>query len=120
MSNVLHLRPQLEPFDEFWSIYPKKWCIGRARQQWPWALAKTHNDTAIIIEGARRYAAHVQREGTDIRYVANPGQWLADERWHDEYSLPQVQTQPVDIRQSMEAKAAQGNRFAQDWMKRNT
>ncbi len=34
-----------------------------------------------IIRGAQNYAAYVEREGTDPKYVAQAKTWLNEERW---------------------------------------
>ena len=34
-----------------------------------------------IIRGAQNYAAYVEREGTDPKYIAQAKTWLNEERW---------------------------------------
>ena len=71
-------------FDEFWSIYPSRRSHSNpkkpARAKFEAAL-KRGAVAADIIRGAENYAAYVEREGTDPKYVAQAQTWINQERW---------------------------------------
>lgn len=70
-------------FMMFWEAYPKQERIVSARAAFKTAVAKT--DPLTLITKAKGYARVVKRDGFEPRFVANPAQWLADERWRDNY-----------------------------------
>lgn len=72
--------PQLDRFDEFWDLVPRKVAKGAARRKWDVAIKKTSPET--IIAGMRRYAAEMASEPD--RFVAHPSTWLHGERWSDQ------------------------------------
>ncbi len=71
-------------FEEFWKTYP-----SRGRHSTPKKPARGKFDAALkrgaaaadSIRGAQNYAAYVEREGTDPKYVAQAQTWLHQERW---------------------------------------
>ncbi len=73
-----------QQFQNFWRIYP-----SRGRHSNPKKPARAKFDAALkrgvsgwdIIRGAQNYAAYVEREGTDPKYVAQAQTWLNQERW---------------------------------------
>ncbi len=75
-----------QQFQNFWHIYP-----SRQPHSNPKKPARAKFDAALkrgvsgwnIIEGAKNYAAYVEREGTDPKYVAQAQTWLNQERWGD-------------------------------------
>jgi hypothetical protein len=67
-------------FAEFWTSYPKKAGKGQARKAWATARRRG-TDPAVIIAGARRYAADPNRED---EYTKHPATWLNGECWDDE------------------------------------
>jgi hypothetical protein len=71
-------------FDIFWQIYPHRGGFSDpkkpARAKFETAV-KRGVDPAAIIAGAERYRAHVEREGTAPRFVAQAQTWLNQERW---------------------------------------
>ena len=95
MTNIVPLRQvTTDPtagFDQFMAVYPKTYGIGGARRQWIWAIGKCNNDPTPIIEGAMRYAAYVAKQQLDYAKVLSPGNWLADEHWHNVYELPKLE-----------------------------
>ncbi len=73
-----------QQFDVFWRAYPSR---GRhsnprkpARAKFEAAL-KRGTVTADIIRGAENFAAYVEREGTDPKFVPQAKTWLNEERW---------------------------------------
>ena len=71
-------------FEEFWRTYP-----SRRPHSNPKKTARTKFETAVkrgvaaadIIHAAENYAAYVEREGTDPKFVAQAQTWLNQERW---------------------------------------
>ncbi len=71
-------------FEEFWKTYP-----SRGRHSNPKKPARGKFDAALkrgvaaadIIRGAQNYAAYVEREHTNPKYVAQAKTWLNEERW---------------------------------------
>ncbi|MBT2467798.1 hypothetical protein J7E97_07910 [Streptomyces sp. ISL-66] len=73
---------QLEAFGAFWLTYPKRINRGKAQERWIEAMRKGVNPT-LIVTAARNYARSVA--GKDPQYTSYPANWLANERYHDEY-----------------------------------
>ena len=73
-----------EPFKVFWRTYP-----SRRPHSNPKKPARAKFETAVkrgvaaadIIRGAENYAAYVEREHTNPKYVAQAQTWLNQERW---------------------------------------
>lgn len=74
-----------EPFDAWWSAYPRKMAKVAARKAWarvPASLAKTGLTLSDLMERTRAFADHVV--GKDPEHIAHPATWLNGERWNDE------------------------------------
>lgn len=71
-------------FDDFWAVYPRRKAKEAARRAWAKAVKKV--EPAVIVEGARRYAAECQ--GRDPKYVRHPATWLNGGCWEDEPDTP--------------------------------
>ncbi len=73
-----------QQFQNFWRTYPSRRPRSNpkkpARAKFDAAL-KRGVSAADIIRGAENYAAYVEREGTDPKYVAQAQTWLSQERW---------------------------------------
>ncbi len=73
-----------QQFKVFWRAYP-----SRRPHSNPKKTARKKFETAVkrgvaaadIIRGAQNYAAYVEREGTDPKYVAQARTWLNEDRW---------------------------------------
>jgi len=77
-----HLEPkqtELDMFEQFWRVYPRRENKGRARTAFAKALKTT--DATTIIEGAARYRDDPNREQ---QFTAHASSWLNGERWTDE------------------------------------
>ncbi len=75
-------------FDEFWIRYPRKVAKGAAHKAWKTA-AKKVDDTHVIIDASRRFAARVQ--GSDEKFIPHASTWLNAERWLDDDTEPQAE-----------------------------
>ena len=73
-----------EQFEVFWKTYPTRRDHSNpkkpARAKFDVAL-KRGIAAADIIRGAENFAAHVEREHTNPKYVAQAQTWLSQERW---------------------------------------
>ncbi len=72
-----------DPFEDFWTLYPRHDAKKAARQAWAKIDASLHNHILISLVGWRR----VWNARDDHRYTPMPATWLNGERWEDE--LPQ-------------------------------
>ena len=70
----------MDPFEQFWSIYPRKVAKGAARKAFAKALKLTTLER--IICGVQQYAKHVA--GRDQQYTCHASTWLSQERWDDQ------------------------------------
>ena len=77
-------KSQVDQFEQFWSICPRKTAKGAARKAWLKAI-KTATPEQII-EGMKLYAKQVA--GTEPQFIAHPATWLNGERWLDDTSAP--------------------------------
>lgn len=67
-------------FEDFWNVYPHK--VGKPSARRAWRAALKRCDPAVLIEGARWYAANTL--GFQARYMKQPAGWLNDDRWKTE------------------------------------
>ena len=84
-------KQDLDRFDEFWSVYPKR--VGRKAAATKWRTAVKNATPDEIIEAAKRYRDDPKRHPD---YTANPETWLNQERWLDEPETPK-QSGPVTV-----------------------
>ncbi len=87
-----------QQFQNFWRVYPSR---GRhsnpkkpARAKFEAAL-KSGVAAADIIRGAENYAAYVEREHTNPKYVVQAKTWLNEERWTQYHE--EAATEPTPI-----------------------
>ena len=81
----------LEPFEEFWKIYPRATGYGEAQQAFENAVrgsttrgrVRQPTDPAVILEGARRFAADPNLPIDEPTYIPLPTTWLNQDRWRD-------------------------------------
>ena len=87
-----------QQFEVFWEIYPNRRDHSNpkkpARAKFVAAL-KRGVPAADIIRGAECYVAHVEREGTDPKFVAQAQTWLNQERWAQYQGM--VGSKPVPL-----------------------
>lgn len=69
-----------DPFDIFWSTYPRR--VGKDAARKAFAKAIDRAPVDAVLAGAERYAA--QRANQDPSYTAHPSTWLNQGRWMDE------------------------------------
>jgi hypothetical protein len=74
------------PFAQFWKIYPVRKDRKRAEDNFRRALKIAKAEE--ILAGAERYAAEVENDGRDRRFIKSPVSWLSGECWRDEILPP--------------------------------
>ena len=85
-------------FEIFWRTYP-----SRRPHSNPKKPARAKFETAVkrgvaaadIIRGAEHYAAYVDREGTNPKYVAQAKTWLNEERWAQYQEAVVTESTPI-------------------------
>ncbi|MCY0960824.1 hypothetical protein [Streptomyces sp. H27-H5] len=77
----------LAAFGAFWIVYPKKIHMVKAKTEWIAAIRKGI-DPSLMVTAAQAYAREVA--GKDPQYTSYPANWLANERYHDEYPEPDL------------------------------
>ena len=85
-------------FETFWRIYP-----SRRPHSNPKAPARKKYEAAInqgvspadILRGAENFAAYVEREQVEPKFVAQAVTWLNQERWADYQDPPAERQQEV-------------------------
>lgn len=77
-ERVSSAEPMVVPFDEFWSLYPKK--VERKKSEMKWARLSYENQRAVIDDIPKRILGRQWQAG----YIPNPMTYLNGERWNDE------------------------------------
>lgn len=119
MSNVTALfatppQAKADGFDEFWRVYPRREDKLDAMRAWKKALQVA--TAQEIIAGAAQYAKHAERPFIKLPATfLNKGSWMNEEP----ASAPQQLDSRDIIREKALARAAQGDKSAADWLKRN-
>jgi hypothetical protein len=75
-------RPKRPSFDDFWEPYPRKVGKDDARKAWDKATKVRKVDPAVIVAGAKRFAADPNLPGK--QFIPHPSTWLARGGWDDE------------------------------------
>lgn len=70
----------LEGFNEFWKIYPRRVAKLAAIRMYKRALKRT--SAAKILEAAKKYAR--EKQGTEMQFIAHPATWLNGGYWMEE------------------------------------
>ncbi|MCQ1775349.1 helix-turn-helix domain-containing protein [Neorhizobium galegae] len=80
-------------FSEFWSVWPRKHGIKKARAEWE----KILTDVDIVIEVAGDWAAHYEEHGIDKRWIPEPANWLKGERWKEDLPIVHIDAKGAAI-----------------------
>jgi hypothetical protein len=83
-----------EPFDEFWSIYPRRQGKGDARRAFAKALRKA--TLTEVLAGAERLRDDPHLPLDEPSLIPMPATWLNQERWDDD-PLPPRRAGPIPI-----------------------
>ena len=80
-QTTLAMPAQLDRFEEFWKVYPKKVSKVSARKAWM-KIAGANGHAAEIIIGVEMWKSTEQ--WGDPRYIPHPATFLNERRWEDE------------------------------------
>lgn len=80
MTNVVEIKRETDPFDDFWRKYPRKIGKLKAREAYRKALRLASHDD--IIQGLDRFLQNLPH---DRQFIPFPATWLNQGRWDDEY-----------------------------------
>jgi hypothetical protein len=96
---------EIDPFDEWWKVYPLHVAKAAARKAFWVALSKFKCDTPLtaIIEATRRFAEEVSDRPRDK--IPHPATWLNGERWNDE---PDANRSQTDARRNLPTSPDRG------------
>jgi hypothetical protein len=85
--NVVQMTPSVEssPFDDFWTLYPRRVAKKYARECWNRIPPAKHIE---ILTSLAAWRAYWDRTGQEIAWLPHPSSWLNGERWEDE--IPKV------------------------------
>lgn len=84
-------------FDDFWRAYPRRVAKGAARKAFDKAIKKT--DIETILKAVEAYKVCKP----DYQDWAHPSTWLNQERWEDEWDMPDNAVDEEILRQAREA-----------------
>lgn len=84
-----------DDFEQWWQGYPRKENKGRARTAFKTALKKA--TVKQLTDGRDAYAARINAERTETKYIAHASSWLNGERWADETPNPAKPATPHRI-----------------------
>ena len=81
----------IDHFDGFWSVYPRK--VGKSEARKMWAKKVKSEDTvkAIATNIEQRV---LQGEWSDVKFIPYPATYLGQERWEDELAVASQARQP--------------------------
>lgn len=83
-----------DPFDTFWTEYPRKEGKGKARAAFASALKRDATPEQIL-EGLQTFNAYHEAVGTEKKFICHPTTWLNGERWCDELEPPELTGQAL-------------------------
>jgi hypothetical protein len=85
--------PSGDGFSEFWGVWPRKHGKKKAEAEWN----KILTDVDIIIDVARDWAEHYAKQGTEMRWIPEPANWLKGERWQEDLPLIHIDAKGASI-----------------------
>jgi uncharacterized protein YdaU (DUF1376 family) len=110
-------KAQAGRWPEFRATYPKR----EGGQSWPAAekkfvaLVASGVGEQVIIEGARRYAEHLQATGSSgTRFVKQALTWLNQRGWEDEYLTGTGRRQQSELMDAFDARRREAEAYAGD------
>ena len=101
-TNAQGADDDLEPFDVFWTEYPKK--VGKGAAQRAWAKIKRPKETleAMLLALAwQKKSEQWTRDGG--QYIPNPATYLNQQRWMDEPPTGRMQRQQQRVHHDISA-----------------
>ncbi|MGK9261203.1 hypothetical protein KXS15_09590 [Sinorhizobium meliloti] len=80
-------------FEDFWKAWPRKHGKKKAKAEW----TKITHDVDTIIDAAREWADHYEKHGTEKKWIPEPANWLAGERWDEDLPLIHIDAKGAAI-----------------------
>lgn len=80
------LTAKTNPFDEFWTAYPRKDGKATARKAFTKAAKKV--GPGFLVVAAVEYRQWCERSGQERQFIPHASTWLNGERWEDERPEP--------------------------------
>ena len=80
-------------FSEFWKVWPRKHGIKKARAEW----RKILSDVDVVIDVAGDWAAHYEKHGIEKKWIPEPANWLAGERWLEDLPIVHIDAKGAAI-----------------------
>ncbi|MBX5132523.1 hypothetical protein HJB80_07580 [Rhizobium lentis] len=83
-------------FVEFWKAWPRKHGKAKAVKEWK---KLTHDADLVshIIVTARIWAEHYAKHGVDMKWIPEPANWLAGERWDEDLPIVHIDAKGAAI-----------------------
>ncbi|RFB95303.1 hypothetical protein B5K11_10190 [Rhizobium leguminosarum bv. trifolii] len=81
-------------FAEFWKRWPRKHGKKKAEAAWKKIDAELRQ---AIIEAADAWAAHYKHHGVDMKWIPEPANWLAGERWDEDLPIVHIDAKGAAI-----------------------
>ena len=75
-------------FALFWKAYPRR--VGKASAYAKWLIARREVEAQTLIAAASKFAARVEAQNTEERFIPYPEGWLNAGRWEDEDTAVKV------------------------------
>ncbi len=83
-------------FADFWKAWPRKHGKAKATKEWK-KLAHDTDLVSHIIVTARIWAKHYAEHGTDMKWIPEPANWLAGERWDEDLPIVHIDAKGAAI-----------------------
>ena len=82
----------MDSFDKFWSIYPRKKEKKRARVSFNRLPKKIQSE---CIEGVKKYIKQIEVQGTEPQFIKHPSTFINGENWEDDFETEFAATKKV-------------------------
>lgn len=79
-----------QDFENFWQAYPKNNGSKLSASEKYQVAEKLGISPAVLIAGAKRYAAQCVTDATEIHYIAHAATWLHQRRWEVSYQASEA------------------------------
>ena len=89
------LKKNTIPFEDFYSIYPKK--LAKKEAEKAWGKLSSEDAEKALADVPIRRAKHSQWLRDDGKYIPYPASYLNGERWNDEIITEKTGKQPAEV-----------------------
>ncbi|MBB3562887.1 hypothetical protein FHX06_004231 [Rhizobium sp. BK512] len=83
-------------FAEFWKAWPRKHGKAKAAKEWK-KITHAADLVSHVIATARIWADHYAKHGVDMKWIPEPANWLAGERWDEDLPLVHIDAKGAAI-----------------------